>query len=60
MQQAMEVPVVEKSWLYQRLGIVKELQLKFEAAIDYYEKAILLTLNEEKIKQIEQIIIYNS
>lgn len=49
-KKAMKVAAVDKAWLYQRLGLVEELKLNFEAAIGYFEKASLLTLSEEKIR----------
>lgn len=53
---AMEVEAIDKSWLHHRLGLVKELQLKLDEAIVYYEKAMLLTLNEDKIKSYKEDI----
>lgn len=50
LQQALEVPTIEKSWLYQRRGIMQELQLQLDAAMECYEKAALLTLNDDKMK----------
>ncbi|GAA4342237.1 tetratricopeptide repeat protein [Flaviaesturariibacter amylovorans] len=49
-QKALDVPAIEKSWLYHRLGLARELQLRFDEAVTYYEKAILMTLNDDKIK----------
>jgi tetratricopeptide (TPR) repeat protein len=47
---AVKVEAVDKAWLQHRIGLVRELQLKFEEAITCYEKAIMLTLNDDKIK----------
>jgi tetratricopeptide (TPR) repeat protein len=55
-QRAMDVEAIEKSWLYHRLGLAAELRLQFEDAITYYEKAILITLSDEKIKNYKEDI----
>src|SRR6476619_1747854 len=49
-KRAIKVEAVDKSWIQHRLGLVEELQLHFDEAINLYEKAILYTLNDEKIK----------
>jgi hypothetical protein len=49
-KRASKVEAVDKSWIQHRLGLVEELQLHFQEAINLYEKAILLTLNDDKIK----------
>jgi len=49
-RRANKVEAVDKAWIQHRLGLVEELQLQFEQAINLYEKAILLSLNEDKIK----------
>jgi hypothetical protein len=49
-KRASKVEAVDKSWIQHRLGLVEELQLQFDQAISFYEKAILFTLNDEKIK----------
>ncbi|RYY97627.1 MAG: tetratricopeptide repeat protein [Chitinophagaceae bacterium] len=55
-QKALDVPAIEKSWLYHRLGLACELQLRFDDAVAYYEKAILMTLNDDKIKTYQEDI----
>jgi tetratricopeptide (TPR) repeat protein len=49
-KRASKVEAVDKSWIQHRLGLVEELQLQFDKAINFYEKAILFSLNDEKIK----------
>lgn len=50
LQEALEIETIEKSWIYHRLGLVSELKLAFEEAIMHYERAILVSLNIEKMK----------
>lgn len=50
LEEAQDVPAIEKSWIFQRLGFASELQLRFEEAMEYYEKAMMLSLNTDKIK----------
>lgn len=45
------VSTIEKSMIYLRFGIMEELKLNFKDAISYYEKAILMSLSDEKIKE---------
>ena len=49
-KKALKIATTDKSTLYCRLAVANELQLKFDDAIAFYEKAILFTLNDEKIK----------
>lgn len=55
-KKAMKIESVDKAWLHHRLGLAEELQLKYEEAIMYYEKAILLSLNDDKIKNYKEDI----
>lgn len=45
------VSTIEKSMVYLRFGIMEELKLNFKDAITNYEKAILMSLSDEKIKE---------
>jgi hypothetical protein len=45
------IATIEKSWVYYRYAIAEELNMQFDAAINYFEKAILVSLNDEKIKE---------
>jgi tetratricopeptide (TPR) repeat protein len=46
----MTIPTIDKAWVYARRGIVLEMQQHFPEAISEYENAILISLNDEKIK----------
>jgi tetratricopeptide (TPR) repeat protein len=50
LQKCFEIATVEKSWVYLKLGLMEELKLNFKGAINCYEKAILVSLIDEKIK----------
>jgi tetratricopeptide (TPR) repeat protein len=47
-------PFLDKAWVYHRHGLVRELFYAFEDAIAYFEKAMLSTLNSEKIKNYQE------
>jgi len=55
-QKALKIPTTDKAQLYYRLALANEMQLKFEEAISFYEKAILFSLNDEKIKSYREDI----
>jgi tetratricopeptide (TPR) repeat protein len=50
LERCLDVMTIDKSWVYIRFGLMEELNLRFQDAIQYYEKAILVSLNDEKIK----------
>lgn len=50
------IVTLEKSWIFGKWAIMKELKLNFEAAIFNYEKAILASLNDDKIKGYQEDI----
>ncbi len=50
LQRCFSVASIEKSWVYMKFGFMEELRLDFQEAINYYEKAILVALSDEKIK----------
>jgi tetratricopeptide (TPR) repeat protein len=54
LNKCLKIPTIDKSWVYVRFGIVEELQQQFQSAINYLEKAILVCLNDEKIKDYRQ------
>lgn len=56
LQSCFKVPTIEKSWVYMKLGFLEELKLNFEEAKKYHERAILVALNDEKIKDYQQNI----
>ena len=47
---------LEKSWIFGKWAIMEELRLNFEAAIINYEKAILASLIDDKIKGYQEDI----
>lgn len=50
LDKCLTIATLEKSWIHSKRGIMEELQMNFEAAIRSYEKAILSSLNDDKIK----------
>lgn len=44
------IPTIEKSWVYYREGLAEELNMHFDEAIKYFERAILVSVHDEKIK----------
>lgn len=50
LDKCLAVPTIEKSWVYYRFAIAEELKMNFDAAISCFEKAILNSLNDDKIK----------
>jgi tetratricopeptide (TPR) repeat protein len=56
LESCLNVSTIEKHWVYMKLGLMEELRLNFQASINYFERAILLSLNDEKIKEYQQSI----
>ena len=56
LEKCLKVPTIEKSWVYNRYGLMKEINLDLDKAIYYFEKAILSSQNDEKIKDYRQDI----
>lgn len=56
LHKAMEVKGVSKAFVYSEMGAAYELQLKYDEAIDCYDKAIRCSLNDENIKSYENSI----
>jgi tetratricopeptide (TPR) repeat protein len=56
LQRCFEVPTLEKSWIYLKFGFMEELKLNFKEAIVFYEKAILTSLNDDKLKEYSEHI----
>lgn len=50
LEKCLQVATLEKSWIFSKKAIMEELKLNFPAAISAYEKAILSSLNDDKIK----------
>jgi tetratricopeptide (TPR) repeat protein len=51
LDKCLTISTVDKSWVYYRYAIAAELNMHFDDAINYFEKAILNSLNDEKIKE---------
>jgi tetratricopeptide (TPR) repeat protein len=56
LQNCFGIPAIEKSGIYIKFGFMEELRLNFKEAISHYEKAILVTLNDDKIKEYNEHI----
>ena len=56
LEKCLKVRTIEKSWVYGRYALIEEVKLNFEKAIYFFEKAILSSQNDEKIKDYKQDI----
>lgn len=56
LEQMLEVDTIEKAWVYHRKGLMQECKHNFDEAISYYEKAIIISLNIDKIKTYQEEI----
>jgi len=56
LERCLTVSTIEKSMIYLRYGIMEELRLNFQEAISYYERAILMSLSDEKIKDCQEFV----
>lgn len=56
LESCLKITSIEKSWVYLKYGVVYERTLNYEEAIKNYEKAILMSLGEERIKECQQSI----
>ena len=56
LQNCFRIPNIEKSWVFMKQGLMEELKLNFTEAIAYNEKAILMAVNDEKIKDYQENI----
>jgi tetratricopeptide (TPR) repeat protein len=50
LDKCLAIPTLEKSWIFSKRGIMEELRMNYSEAISCYEKAILSSLNDDKIK----------
>ena len=50
LEKCLLVATLEKSWIFSKRATMEELNFRYEAAIGFYEKAILSSLNDDKIK----------
>jgi tetratricopeptide (TPR) repeat protein len=44
------IRTIDKSWVYFRFGMIAELRGQFAEAISWYKKALLQTMNNDKVK----------
>ncbi len=54
LQKCLQIAAIDKSWVYMKFGQVEELKLNFKEAIINYEKAILVTFVDDKIKEYQE------
>jgi tetratricopeptide (TPR) repeat protein len=50
LEKCLKIRTIDKSWVYGRYAMMEELRLNFEKAVYYFEKAILASQNDDKIK----------
>jgi tetratricopeptide (TPR) repeat protein len=50
LDKCLKIRTIDKSWVFGRYALMEELKLNFSKAIFYFEKAILGSQNDEKIK----------
>ena len=51
LERCLTIPTIEKSWVHYRYGLAEELNMHFDAAVNCFERAILISLNDDKIKE---------
>lgn len=56
LDRCLKVSTLDKSWVQVRFALIEELQFNFQRAIQYFEKAILICVNDDKIKEYKQDI----
>jgi len=56
LEKCLKVRTIEKSWVYGRYALIEEQKLNFDKAVYFFEKAILSSQNDEKIKDYKQDI----
>jgi tetratricopeptide (TPR) repeat protein len=56
LEKCLRVRTIDKSWVYGRYALSEELRRNYEKAIYYFEKAILSSQHDEKIKDYRQDI----
>ena len=54
LDRCLTISTIEKSVIYLRYGIMYELKHEYVSAINFYEKAILISLSDEKIKDYQE------
>jgi tetratricopeptide (TPR) repeat protein len=56
LEKCLRIRTIDKSWVYGRFALLEESRQNYEKAIFYFEKAILSSQNDEKIKDYRQDI----
>lgn len=56
LESSLKIRTLDKSLVYSKYGFMEELRLNFSEAIRYYERAILCSLHDDKIKDYQQHI----
>ncbi len=56
LEKCLKIRTVDKSWVYYRFGMLQEMGGHFMNAISFYEKALLNTMSNDKIKDYQQDI----
>ena len=50
LQACLKKSIIDKSWIFYRYGMLNEMSGRFAEAIVFYERALLHTMNNEKVK----------
>jgi len=50
LERCLRIRTIDKSWVYGRYALSEELRQNFDKAVLYFEKAILASQNDDKIK----------
>ncbi|BAV09835.1 Tetratricopeptide repeat-containing protein [Filimonas lacunae] len=50
LEKCLQVVTVDKAWVHYRYGMVEEMQGRYDSAIKFYQKAVVHSFNNEKIK----------
>lgn len=56
LEDCLQINAVDKSWVFHRFGVMNELKHQYGDAIEYYKKALLGSLYNEKIKEYQSDI----
>ena len=55
----LNIPTIEKSWVYYRFAVMAELNINFEEAVSCLERACIVSLSDDKIKDYQKDIERN-
>jgi len=56
LEKCLKTRTIDKSWVYGRYALLEEIKMNYEKALYYFEKAILASQNDDKIKDYKQDI----